>query len=140
MSVRIERRLSQPRWLSVAVPLGSVAFAFVAIAIVLAATGHNPAHTFAKLFRKGGMGAYAFGNRSYRQPPLVFRNTGTGDGTFRDVTSGSGADMPSLNSVKAIKAWCSTVPRTVRDGLRVVDPRNRSRRSTQKTTMQPSSA
>ena len=51
MSVRIERRLRQPRWLLVAVPLGSVAFAFLVIAIVLAATGHNPAHTFAKLFQ-----------------------------------------------------------------------------------------
>ena len=42
MSIRIERRLSQPRWLSVVVPVVSLAVAFLLIAIVLVATGHNP--------------------------------------------------------------------------------------------------
>jgi len=50
MSIRIERRLSQPRWLPLAVPLGSVAVAFVIIALVLVATGHDPLHAFRKLF------------------------------------------------------------------------------------------
>jgi ABC-type uncharacterized transport system permease subunit len=49
--VRIERRLEQPRWLTLAVPLFSVAFAFGVIAIVLVATGHDPGHTYSKLFR-----------------------------------------------------------------------------------------
>jgi simple sugar transport system permease protein len=49
--VRIERRLEQPRWLTLAVPLFSVAFAFGVIAIVLVATGHDPGETYSKLFR-----------------------------------------------------------------------------------------
>jgi simple sugar transport system permease protein len=51
--VRIERRLSQPKWLQVAVPLGSLALAFGIMAIVLAATGHDPGTTFKQLFQAG---------------------------------------------------------------------------------------
>ena len=40
--MRLERRLEQPRWLLGAVPVGSIAFAFVLMAIVLVATGHDP--------------------------------------------------------------------------------------------------
>ena len=72
MSLRIERRLRQPRWLSVAVPLGSVAFAFVVIAIVLAATGHNPAHTFAKLFRSAFTDNGALSATLVSATPLAF--------------------------------------------------------------------
>ena len=50
MSIRIEPRLRRSRWLTVVVPLGSVAFAFAAIAVVLAATGHDPGHSYRKLF------------------------------------------------------------------------------------------
>jgi simple sugar transport system permease protein len=48
--VRIERRLEQPRWLLLAVPVGSIAFAFLAMAVVLLATGHSPVHTYRRLF------------------------------------------------------------------------------------------
>ncbi len=48
--VTIERRLRQPRWLVVAVPVGSVVFAFLAAAVVLGATGHNPLSTYRRLF------------------------------------------------------------------------------------------
>ncbi len=72
MSVRIERRLRQPRWLSVVVPLGSVAFAFVTIAIVLAATGHNPAHTFAKLFQSAFTDSGALSATLVSATPLAF--------------------------------------------------------------------
>ena len=51
MSIRIERRLQQSRWLTVAVPVGSVVFATLAMAVVLVATGHNPLHTYSKLFQ-----------------------------------------------------------------------------------------
>jgi simple sugar transport system permease protein len=50
VSIRIEPRLRRPRSLTVVVPLGSVAFAFAAIAVVLTATGHDPGHTYRKLF------------------------------------------------------------------------------------------
>ncbi|HZO61786.1 MAG TPA: ABC transporter permease [Gaiellaceae bacterium] len=49
--IRVERRLEQPRWLNVAVPVGSVAVSFLVMAVVLAVTGHDPLHTYSKLFR-----------------------------------------------------------------------------------------
>ena len=51
MKIRVERRLKQPRWLSLVVPIGSVVVAFAIIAVVLAVTGHDPGHTYAKLFQ-----------------------------------------------------------------------------------------
>jgi general nucleoside transport system permease protein len=50
MRFTVERRLNQPRWLSVAVPVASVAFAFFLAAIVLLVTGHNPLSTYRQLF------------------------------------------------------------------------------------------
>ena len=40
--LRIEKRLKQRRWLMVAVPLGSLVVAHLAIAALLVATGHPP--------------------------------------------------------------------------------------------------
>ena len=51
MRIRVERRLRQPSWLAVVVPVGSVAAAFAIIAVVLVATGHDPGHTYRKLFQ-----------------------------------------------------------------------------------------
>jgi ABC-type uncharacterized transport system permease subunit len=48
--VTIERRLRQPRWLTVAVPVGSVIFALAVAALVLVATGHDPLTTYRQLF------------------------------------------------------------------------------------------
>jgi len=58
---------------------------------LVAASGHLVPRillTFAKLFRKGGLGLYGFGDRHYKQPPLVWRNEG--QGRLADVTAGSG--------------------------------------------------
>ena len=43
----------QPRWLLVAVPVGSIVVAFVVMTIVLLATHHPPGHTFRRLFDTG---------------------------------------------------------------------------------------
>ena len=51
--MRIERRLAQPRWLLVAVPIGSLAVAFLAMAIVLWGTGHDPGHTYRRMWEAG---------------------------------------------------------------------------------------
>jgi general nucleoside transport system permease protein len=51
--IRIERRLEQPRWLMVAVPVGSLAVAFGVMAVVLAATGHDPGHTYRQMLEAG---------------------------------------------------------------------------------------
>ena len=58
---------------------------------LVAASGHLVPRillTFAKLFRKGGLGIYGLGDRRYEQPPLVWRNEG--HGRLADVTPGSG--------------------------------------------------
>jgi len=48
--ISVEQRLRRPRWLIVAVPIGSVVFAFLVAALVLLATGHNPVSTYHQLF------------------------------------------------------------------------------------------
>ena len=72
MSIRIERRLRQPPWLPVAVPIGSVAVAFVIIALVLLATGHDPAHTYSKLFRSAFTDHGALSATLVSATPLAF--------------------------------------------------------------------
>ena len=51
MRVRIERRLTRPRWLLFAVPAGSLVFAFFAAGLVLLATGHDPLPAYRELFQ-----------------------------------------------------------------------------------------
>jgi general nucleoside transport system permease protein len=50
LPVTIEQRLRRPRWLTVAVPVGSVIFAFLVAALVLVATSHDPVSTYRQLF------------------------------------------------------------------------------------------
>ncbi len=47
--MRIERRLRQPRWLIVAVPAGSLVFAFFAAGLVLYATGHDAISSYRQI-------------------------------------------------------------------------------------------
>jgi simple sugar transport system permease protein len=70
--IRIERRLEQPWWLSVAVPIGSVVVAFGVMALVLLATGHPPGHVFARLISTG-FGSQAAWNATFvAATPLLF--------------------------------------------------------------------
>jgi ABC-type uncharacterized transport system permease subunit len=70
--VRIEKRLRQRRWLMVAVPLGSLVVAHIAIAILLAATGHSPATTFRRLFDAAYLADGALSNTLIAATPLAF--------------------------------------------------------------------
>ncbi len=70
--VRIEKRLRQRRRLMVAVPLGSLVVAHVAIAILLAATGHAPLTTFRKLFDAAYLADGALSNTFIAATPLAF--------------------------------------------------------------------
>jgi simple sugar transport system permease protein len=70
--MRLERRLEQPWWLAIAVPLGSLAVAFALLAIVLAATGHGPAHTFREIVEAGFTGSGAFSATLISATPILF--------------------------------------------------------------------
>jgi simple sugar transport system permease protein len=70
--IRFERRLSQPRWLSVAVPLGSIVVAFGVMAVVLVITGHAPIHTFSRLLDTGFGSKQALNATFVAATPLLF--------------------------------------------------------------------
>ena len=70
--IRIERRLQQPRWLSVAVPAGSIVVAFALSAIVLVATGHAAGFTYRRLFDAAFLGKDALSATFTSATPLMF--------------------------------------------------------------------
>jgi simple sugar transport system permease protein len=70
--IRIERRLEQPRWLSVAVPVFSIAVAFVFATVVLVATHHPPLHTFRRLFDAAFLANGALSQTVVSATPLIF--------------------------------------------------------------------
>jgi simple sugar transport system permease protein len=70
--IRIERRLEQPRWLDVVVPLGSIAVAFVVMTLVLVATHHAPGHTFWRLIVTGFGSTFALNSTFVSATPLIF--------------------------------------------------------------------
>jgi simple sugar transport system permease protein len=70
--VRIERRLKQRRWLSVAVPVGAVALSFGVIAILLAATGHDPGQAFKRLFQAAFTDREGLSNTLRSATPFAF--------------------------------------------------------------------
>jgi len=72
VSIRIERRLTQPRWLVVAVPVGSIVLAFGLMAIVLLATGHSPGPTYRRLIDAAFFAPGALTNTFTSATPLVF--------------------------------------------------------------------
>lgn len=70
--IRIERRLEQPRWLTVVVPVVSIAFAFLLATLVLLATHHPPLHTFARLFQAAFIDNGALTETLVSATPLAF--------------------------------------------------------------------
>jgi simple sugar transport system permease protein len=70
--VRLERRLDQPRWLSVAVPVGSMVVAFGLMAVVLLATGHDPLTTYRRLFDSAFFADGALTSTLVFCTPIVF--------------------------------------------------------------------
>jgi ABC-type uncharacterized transport system permease subunit len=70
--VRIERRLRQPRWLVVAVPAGSLVFAFLSSGLVLLATGHDPVSSYRRLLDAGFISHGALGQTLVSATPLAF--------------------------------------------------------------------
>jgi len=70
--IAAERRLRQPRWLTYAVPFVSVAIAFVVMAVVLLITGHDPIHTYRRLFDAAFIGSAAWTDTITLATPLIF--------------------------------------------------------------------
>jgi general nucleoside transport system permease protein len=70
--MHIERRLEQPRWLSVVVPLVSIGVAFLLATFVLVATGHSPGHTFRRLFDAAFLANGALTETLVAATPLAF--------------------------------------------------------------------
>jgi general nucleoside transport system permease protein len=72
MRITFERRLRQPRWLSIVVPVGSVVFAFFAAAAVLLVTGHDPLSTYRQLFDAGFIQTGSLDQTLIAATPLAF--------------------------------------------------------------------
>jgi simple sugar transport system permease protein len=72
VSIRIERRLEQPRWLAVAVPSGSIVLALLLTGAVLLVTGHDPAHAYHRLFDAAFVGKDALTQTLVSATPLAF--------------------------------------------------------------------
>jgi general nucleoside transport system permease protein len=70
--IRVERRLTNPRWLSVAVPLLSLVVALVVSGVVVAATGHDPFATFKRIFERGFFEDDAITYTLISATPLLF--------------------------------------------------------------------
>ncbi|TAN31666.1 ABC transporter permease [bacterium] len=69
--MRIERRLTAPRWLVVAVPVASLVAAFAAAAVVLLVAGKDPVATYARLFDRGFIAPGALTNTLVTATPLL---------------------------------------------------------------------
>ena len=72
MRLTFERRLRQPRWLSLVVPIGSVALALVVAGLVLLATGHNPLSTYHQLFDAAFLQTGSLNQTLIAATPLAF--------------------------------------------------------------------
>ncbi len=72
MSLRLERRVDQPRWLSFAVPLGSLLAALVAGAVVLTVTGYDALATYREILERGFTGSGALSATIVSASPLLF--------------------------------------------------------------------
>jgi general nucleoside transport system permease protein len=70
--IRLERRLQQPWWLSVVVPLGSLAVAFAIMGVVLAVSGHAVLETYRKIVEAGFTGNGSLSATLISATPILF--------------------------------------------------------------------
>jgi simple sugar transport system permease protein len=70
--ITIQRRLEQPRWLSLVVPLASIGVALIVCGLVLIVTGHDPAHTYGRLFDAAFLANGALSETIVSATPLAF--------------------------------------------------------------------
>jgi simple sugar transport system permease protein len=72
MRVTFERRLQQPRWLVVVVPVVSLLFALFLAGFVLLLTGHSPSASYRKLFDAAFLQTGALNQTLIAATPLAF--------------------------------------------------------------------
>jgi simple sugar transport system permease protein len=72
MRVTVERRLRQPRWLAVVVPVASLFVALCIAGLVLVATGHNPLSSYRRLFDAAFLSNGALDQTLIAATPLAF--------------------------------------------------------------------
>ena len=70
--MKLERRLEQPWWLQVLIPIGSLATAFVILAVVLVLSGHRVGHTYREIVIAGFTGHGAFSATLISATPILF--------------------------------------------------------------------
>ena len=70
--MKLERRLTQPWWLSVAVPVGSLVVAFAILAVILALTGHDVRDTYREILEAGFTGSGAMSATLISATPILF--------------------------------------------------------------------
>jgi ABC-type uncharacterized transport system permease subunit len=70
--LHLERRLTIPAWLPVAVPVGSMLAALLICGVILIITGHDPFSTYSTLFSQGFTGQGAMTSMLQTGTPLLF--------------------------------------------------------------------
>lgn len=70
--IRLERRLREPRWLVVAVPVGALAVAFVLSGLVLLLTRHDPIDAYRRLVDAAFLADGALSSTLVSATPLAF--------------------------------------------------------------------
>ena len=70
--MKLERRLTQPWWLSFAVPAGSLVVAFAVMGVVLSLTGHDPRETYREILEAGFTGSGALSATLISATPILF--------------------------------------------------------------------
>src|SRR2546427_12199471 len=89
--IRIERRLTEARWLVVAVPLGSLIGAAILSSIILFLTGHDPIATWARLLDRGFFASGAMSATLVTATPLLLTGLAAA-AAFRMQTWNIGAE------------------------------------------------
>src|SRR5574339_262308 len=112
--MRIERRLEQPRWLQVVVPVVSLACAFAAAAVVLAATGHDPVETYRKLFDAAFLADGALSSTLVSATPLAFTGLAAAVAFRMQLFNIGGEGQLYLGAVGAAGAAWALIPAVLR--------------------------
>jgi simple sugar transport system permease protein len=89
--IRIERRLTEARWLLVAVPAGSLIAAAILSSIILLLTGHDPVETWGRLLDRGFFAPGALSATLVTATPLLLTGLAAA-AAFRMQTWNIGAE------------------------------------------------